>query len=66
METANLIKIQKDLQLLKKAVAEIKVAINVEPELREEIKQQVTEARNRISVGKFVSNKDILKEFEIE
>ena len=58
-------KINEDLEMIKSAVNEIRVAIHLEPELREEIKQQVAEARERISRGDFVSNEDILKEFEL-
>ena len=58
--------IKNDLELLKKAVAEIKVAINLEPELKEEIKQQINEARKRMEKGEFISNEEILKEFSIE
>jgi len=64
MEQMN--KINADLELIKKAVSEIKIAINLEPELIEEIKQQILEARERISSGKFVSNEEMLKEFEVE
>ncbi len=58
-------KIHEDLELLKQDVAEIKEVIKIEPELREEIIQQVQEARKRIAAGKFVKNKDILKEFDV-
>jgi len=58
--------IKEDLQLLKKAVTEIKVAINLEPELKDEIKLQVQEARKRISNREFVSNSEVLKEFDLE
>ncbi len=59
-------KIHEDLELLKKDVAEIKEVILIEPELREEVKTQVAEARERISQGKFVRHEDLLKEFGIE
>lgn len=65
METTVLNKIHEDLELLKKDVSEIKTAINLEPELREEIKQQVKGARERIAKGKFVSNDEMLKEFNL-
>ena len=61
-----LTKIHEDLELLKKDMAEIKEVIRFEPELRNEIRQQVKEARERIAKGEFISNKDILKEFEVE
>ncbi|GBE20265.1 MAG TPA: hypothetical protein ENG87_01420 [Candidatus Pacearchaeota archaeon] len=63
MESISLETIHNDLELLKKAVAEIRIAVNIEPKLREEIKQQVNEARERIKKGEFVSNEEILKEF---
>jgi len=64
MEQMN--KINADLELIKKAVSEIKIAINLEPELIDKVKQQILEARERISGGKFISNEEMLKEFEIE
>lgn len=63
MEQMN--KISEDLEMIKNAVNEIRIAIHLEPELREEIKQQVAEARERMSRGEFVSNEEILKEFEL-
>ena len=42
------------------------MSVNLEPELREEIKHQVQEARERIVREKFISNEDILKEFGME
>jgi len=66
METENISRISQDLELLKKAITEIKVAINLEPELKEEIKQRVKEARCRISDGEIISNEDILKEFDLK
>jgi len=59
-------KIHDDLEILKHDMAEIKQMIKLEPELKEEIKKQVEEARARIAKGEFVSNEDILKEFEAE
>ena len=65
-ETVTLDKIYEDLELLKKYMLEIRTAINLEPELRNEIKQQVKEARERMLRGEFVSNKEILKDFGLE
>ncbi len=65
-QTEILSKIHEDLELLKKDMAEIKHVIRLEPQLREEIKLQVREARERMAKGKRVSNKDILKEFSLE
>ena len=59
-------KIHEDLELLKKDVAEIKEVILIEPELREEVKAKVAEARKRVSQGNFVRHEDLLKEFGIE
>lgn len=56
-------KIHEDLELLKQDMAEIKEMISLQPELRAEVITQVKEARKRISHGKFVRNRDILKEF---
>ena len=56
-------KIHKDLELLKRDMAEIKEVIRLEPELQEEVIEQVKEARERIAKGQFISNDDILKEF---
>ncbi len=56
-------KIHEDLELLKRDMAEIKEVIRIEPELREEVIEQVQEARKRIVKGQFVSNEEILKEF---
>lgn len=61
-----LIKIHEDLELLKQDVAEIKQIIRLEPELREEVKLQIQEARERIAKGKFISHKEILKEFDVQ
>jgi len=58
-----LIKIHEDLELLKRDMAEIKEVIRLEPALREDVKRRVQEARGRIAKGRFVRNKDILKEF---
>ena len=58
--------IKNDLELIKQAVAEIKIAINLEPELKEEIKQQVNEARKRMEKGEFISNEEMLREFNAE
>ena len=55
--------IHEDLELLKRDLTEIKQVIKLEPELREEVKLQVQEARQRIAQGKFVRNQDILTEF---
>ena len=60
-----LIRIYEDLELLKRDVAEIREVINLEPELRKEIRLQVQLARERITKGQFVKNKDILKEFDL-
>ncbi len=59
-------KIHEDLELLKKDMAEIKEIIKLEPELTEEVKLKVQEARERIAQGKFVRNEDVLKEFSLE
>ncbi|HIJ10888.1 TPA: hypothetical protein HA278_02415 [Candidatus Woesearchaeota archaeon] len=61
-----LTKIHEDLEILKRDMAEIKQVIRLEPELREEVIQQVKEARERIAKGQFVSNGDILKEFDVQ
>jgi len=66
METDILTKIHEDLEILKHDMAEIKEVIKLEPELREEVIEQVKEARERIVKGQFVSNEDILKEFDVE
>jgi hypothetical protein len=66
METDVLTKIHEDLEILKHDMAEIKEVIKLEPELREEVIEQVKEARERIAKGQFVSNEDILKEFDVE
>ena len=66
METDLLTKIHEDLEILKHDMAEIKEVIKLEPELREEVIEQVKEARERITKGQFVSNEDILKEFDVE
>ena len=58
-------KIHEDLELIKRDMAEIKEVIRLEPELREEVIEQVQEARERIAKGQFVSNEDILKEFDV-
>lgn len=63
MESAVLDKIHEDLELLKRDISEIKTAISLNPEVREEVKQAVREARERIAKGKFVSNEEMLKEF---
>ena len=63
METEVLSRIYEDLESLKRDVSEIKMAINLEPELRDEIKEQVKEARERIAKGQFISNEEMLKEF---
>lgn len=56
-------KIHEDLELLKRDIAEIKEAIYLEPELKEEIKQRVAEARERIGKGQSITNEQMLKEF---
>ncbi len=56
-------KIHEDVESLKRDIAEIKEMIKLNPELKEEIKQNIQEARERISKGKFISNEDMLKEF---
>ena len=61
-----LIKIHEDLESLKRDVAEIKEVIALRPELREELKEQVKAARERMAKGKYVSNKEILAEFGLE
>jgi len=66
MEQVNLKTIHNDLEFLKKAVAEIKVAVNIEPALKDEVVQKVKDARERISEGKFLSNEEVLKEFNIK
>ncbi len=59
-EAEVLVKIHEDLELLKQNLAEIREVIRLEPELSEEVRQQVQEARERIAKGKFVSHEDIL------
>ena len=59
-------KIHEDLELLKRDMAEIKEIIHLQPELREDVIKHVEEARKRMAQGKFVRNKDILKEFDLE
>lgn len=66
MEQEEIKKINEDLEMLKKAVKEIKVAINLEPELNEETKNEVKEARKRISEGEHVSNEEMMKEFGLK
>ena len=66
MEKVTLETIHRDLETMKRDIGQIKVAISLEPELKEEIKQQVKEARERIAQGKYVSNKKMLTDFEIE
>ena len=63
--TTVLNRIHEDLELLKRDMAEIKEIISLEPELLEEVIEQVQGARKRISKGRFIRNKDILKEFGI-
>ncbi len=46
-------------------MTKIQEVIKAESELREEIKQQVKEARKRIIKGEFILNESILKEFQI-
>lgn len=59
-------KIHEDLESLKRDISEIKAAINLEPELKEEIKEQVKAARKRISKGEFISNEEVMSEFEMK
>jgi hypothetical protein len=59
-------KIHEDLEILKNDMAEIKEIIKLEPELKEEIIEQVKEARKRIAKGEFVTNEEVLKEFHVE
>ena len=63
--TTVLNRIHEDLELLTRDMAGIKEIISLEPELLEEVIEQVNEARKRISKGQFIRNKDILKEFGI-
>ena len=46
-------------------MTKIQVVIKTKTGLKEEIKQQVKEARNRIAKGEFIINEDILKEFQV-
>jgi uncharacterized coiled-coil DUF342 family protein len=62
-QTEVLDKIHEDLESLKKGMTEIKEIIRLEPELREEVKERVKQARERIARGEAVSNDDILREF---
>lgn len=57
--------IHKDLDFLKRAVAQIMIAVKADPELLDEVEQQVNEARDRISKGEFISNHEMLKEFDL-
>ena len=66
LEAEVLYKIHDDLELLKQDMAEIKEVIRLEPELREEVIEQLQEARERIAKRRFVSNEEIVREFEIE
>ena len=59
-----LLKIHEDLEVLKRDMAEIKEMIK--PKLRAETIYQVKEARKRVAKGEYVSNEDILKEFDVE
>ncbi|MBI2139405.1 hypothetical protein HYU14_00660 [Candidatus Woesearchaeota archaeon] len=64
-EAQLLIKIHEDLETLKRDVAAIKSSIHLEPPLIGDVKRKVKEARERIAKGKFVSNDEILKEFDL-
>ena len=67
MQTVQVLnKIYEDLESLKRDMAEIKIAIKLEPELREDIKDHIKEARARLFKGKFISNEEMLKEFSVE
>ncbi len=59
-------KIHEDLEILKHDMAEIKEVIKLEPELREGVIERIKEARERISKGQFISNEEMLKEFDLE
>ncbi len=59
-------KIHEDLEVLKRDMAEIKHVIKLDSELKDEVIERVHEARRRIESGEFVTNKDILKEFDAE
>jgi len=65
-EVEVLTRIHEDLEVLKRDMAVLRELIGIDLELKEEVKEQVRQARKRIAKGEFVSNKDILKEFDLE
>lgn len=57
--------IHEDLEAIKREIAEIKKAILLEPELREEIIAQVQEARKRMKT-EYVTHEEVMSEFDVE
>lgn len=57
--------IHEDLEVLKREIAEIKKAIFLEPELREEIIAKVQEARKRMK-NEYVTHEEVMSEFASE
>lgn len=64
MSQTTLQMLHEDLEELKAAVAEIRRAISLEPELREDIKARVHEARKRMET-EWVSHEDLKTEFGV-
>ncbi|MFC1682493.1 hypothetical protein ACFL0X_02665 [Nanoarchaeota archaeon] len=59
-------KLVADVEFIKMLLLSQQQLINGEGELEDSVKQQIQDARDRIALGKFVSNEEILKEFEVE
>lgn len=57
--------LHEDLEALKREIAEIKKAIFLEPELREEIIARVEEARKRMKT-EYVTHEAMMSEFGVE
>lgn len=62
MEQITLQTIHKDLLTLEKEIEELKNLLYMEPELREEIIEEIEAARERMKT-EHIEHKDILKEF---
>ena len=62
METITLSKIHEDIQSLRKEVEEMKLVIEEDLEISDEVVKEILESRSR-SKEELISNEDMIKEF---
>lgn len=61
-QVSDLAIIRRDLEFLKRAVSEIMVAVEIEPELTEEAKRQIEKSKEEIARGECFTHEEVGRE----